>query len=471
MSEILENLPALVQDLFLHLPEDLNRQLDVPFCQRRRSLSPSSFVRTLVFGWLDNPNASVEDLAEYATTLGSPISESGLRQRFTDAAVCLLAAILEHALQPLLLGQPSTLSLLQRFQGVHVFDSTNLSLPACLAPVSPGCGNQSATTNAACKLLLGLELTCGGLLQLDLFAGRQPDQGLIPLCQPLPAGALLLRDLGFFSLKDFAHQHEQGVYYLTRAHPQLVVQRGHGQTQSLMAFLRDRGVLLDVDVEVGTKDRLACRLIAWRVPDEVAQRRKTKRLEQHQRKIRRRTKKRHRGRKVGSGKKPSKPKATGPTAEQLEQCEWVVVLTNVPREQLSVAEAEALLRARWQIELLIKLWKGSGCLEGIEAHKPERAWCELLAKLLGQVVTHWVILSSGLVYLESNVTRAARKVKKYAERLGQALGQGEAAVREVLQELQQRVRKSGKRRRGKKRPSTVQRLDGQLPPWFSSPAA
>jgi hypothetical protein len=147
-----------------------------------------------------------------------------------------------------------------------------------------------------------------------------------------------------------------------------------------------------------------------------------------------------------------------------------MVLTNVPEERLSVAEAETLLRARWQIELLIKVWQGSGALEGIRARRAERGLCELLAKLLGPVVQRWTVLSSGWVYVEAKVTRGARQVRKYAERLGQALGRGVAALEAVLQELHGRLPRMGKRRRGRQRPSTHQRLEGELPPLFADAA-
>src|SRR4051812_34353186 len=97
MTDILEQLPFALQDLFLELPDSLNR--DLGFIQRRRQISPSCFVRTLVFGWLDDPKAGVADLAEYATSmLGSPISESGLRGHFTASAVALLSDLLDRAL-------------------------------------------------------------------------------------------------------------------------------------------------------------------------------------------------------------------------------------------------------------------------------------------------------------------------------------------------------------------------------------
>jgi hypothetical protein len=472
MCATLAHLPIFLQDLFLHCPEELNDELG--FCQRRRALTPSAFVRTLVFGWLDNPTASLDDLADYASTLGKPISGSGLRQQLLKpTAPQLLQGVLDHALQPLLFGTQAPIPLLQRFQGVYVFDTSIFSLPACLAQHYPGCGNQNQQKNAACKVLFGLELTSGGLVQLEFFSARDPDQGLFPLCQPLPEGALALRDLGFFAAQRLQEQTELGVWWLTRAQPQLVVQLGKGQTQGLLPFLRGRGATVDLpEVEVGTKVRLRCRLLAWRVPDAVAERRKQKRQEQRARKYRRRRRAQQRGKKVskgcgGQGKKRVVPAVP---AEQLEWCEWVVVLTNVPADKLSVPEAQALLRARWQIELLIKVWKQSGCLEKLRGTKRERVECELLAKVLGQLVAHWAVLSSGRVYLAVNVPQATRKVKKYAERLGQALGRSEAAFREVWEELLGRIRRTRRRRRGQKRPSTEQRLLGEQPPWWSDEA-
>jgi hypothetical protein len=480
MSDTLAELPHFLQDLFTDSPEALDAQARCdgdpaapPFCRRRRAVTPSSFARALVFGWRDHPRASIAPLAHYAGCLGPPLSESGLRQHLNPRGAALLRDLLDHALQPLFLGQPSALPLLRRFAGVYLFDSTVLSLPAGLARDYAGCGNQSQP-HAAVKRLLGLELTCGGLIQVDFFSARDPDQALTPQAQPLPEGALRYADLGFFSLDFFREQAAQGVFGFTRAHPQRVVQRGAQPAQSLGAFLRGRGPQVDVAaVTVGTKDRLRCRLIAWRVPDAVAQGRQRKLQESYRRRERRRRHKRERGQKGGPGRRrgAGRRRRLPVTAEQLRWCEWVVVLTNVPAEKLSVAEAQALLRARWQIELLIKLWKQSGCLEGIRGQKRGRVECELLAKVLGQVVAHGSVLASGRVYLEVSAPQAAELVRKYAERLGQALGQGLPALLGVWEELLGRLQRVGRRRRGRLRPSTEQRLAGTPQFWEYEDAA
>ena len=53
-------------------------------------------------------------------------------------------------------------------------------------------------------------------------------------------------------------------------------------------------------------------------------------------------------------------KGKTPSARLLALAAWTMMVTTVPDAQLSVAEALVLLRERWQIELLFKLWKSQG---------------------------------------------------------------------------------------------------------------
>jgi DDE family transposase len=64
----------------------------------------------------------------------------------------------------------------------------------------------------------------------------------------------------------------------------------------------------------------------------------------------------------------------------------------LPVRLIAVQEALVLLRCRWQIELLWKLWKQHGKLDTWRSSKPERILTELYAKLLGLIITHWELL-------------------------------------------------------------------------------
>src|SRR5256885_16138726 len=56
------------------------------FVQRQSKMSGALFAQALVFGWLANPHASWENLAQAAAAVGVAISPQGLDQRCTEAA-------------------------------------------------------------------------------------------------------------------------------------------------------------------------------------------------------------------------------------------------------------------------------------------------------------------------------------------------------------------------------------------------
>jgi len=111
---------------------------------------------------------------------------------------------------------------------------------------------------------------------------------------------------------------------------------------------------------LGTKDRLPCRLLAKRVPAEVAEKRRERLRERQRRK----------GRKYRD-------------ADPWALAEWTLYATNVPEAMLRVDEALVLATCRWQIELLWKLWKSQGRIDESRSNKPWRILCEIYAKLLG----------------------------------------------------------------------------------------
>ena len=68
-------------------------------------------------------------------------------------------------------------------------------------------------------------------------------------------------------------------------------------------------------------------------------------------------------------------------------------MTNASTELLSLSEAMVLLRVRWQIELLFKLFKSHTQVDTWQSQKPWRILCEVYAKLVVVLIQHWLILS------------------------------------------------------------------------------
>ncbi len=84
------------------------------FVQRRSKLSGAAFVQTLVFGWLANPQATLEELAQTAATRGVRISPQGLEQRFTPQATQCLYQVLQAGRASLIAADPVTIPLVDR---------------------------------------------------------------------------------------------------------------------------------------------------------------------------------------------------------------------------------------------------------------------------------------------------------------------------------------------------------------------
>jgi Transposase DDE domain len=430
MATTLADLAAALQTLFTTDAADLAHATG--FVRRARKLTGPAFAQVTVFGWLHNPTASLADLAELAAHLGVAVCPSALDQRFGPPAAAFLQALLAQAMNvagvhdPAGAGpaadDPAADTLLGRFTGVYIDDSTTIGLPLALAEFFPGCGGRGGRT-AALKVPLRLELRSGALAVSDLQPGRACDlAGPLPHA-PLPAGSLRLADLGYYSLEALQEYDQQGVYILSRLPARTALFEEHGRRWKLHEFLAAQtSNRVDVWVRVGTRWRVRLRLLAWRVPPAVAALRR-RRLEKRAQK---------------SGRPVS--------AAQAALASWNVVVTNAPEEQLSLREACVLARLRWQVELVFKLWKSAGRLDESAGSKPYRVLCELLAKLLGLVMQHWALLTAGPPLRQSQ-QRAAQRVRAAAERLAEALPDVAALVA-VLGALQKRLQRVvGKRRR------------------------
>src|SRR6266516_1908500 len=350
------------------------------FVQRRSKLTGAAFVQALVFGWLANPHASVAALAQ--------------------AAAAFLEAVLAAAVQAVVAAEPVASPLLQRFSAVVLLDCSTIVLPDALGLWWPGCGGASAThTQAALKLGVRFDLCSGALRGPLLYDGRTHESTTPLQHAPLPAGALRLADLGFFDLETLAQIGAQDGYWLSRLHFGTAVYDAQGRRWDVLDLLvaQGAGAQVDLPIALGAQQRLPARLLAVRVPQEVA--------DQRRRRLRAST--RDRGR--------------TPSAARLAWCDWTLLVTNVPPELLSLREALVLARARWQIELLFKLWKSHGHIDESRSGKPWRVLCEVYAKLLAMVVQHWLLLTGCWAYPDRSPVKAAQTVRQHAMHLASAL--------------------------------------------------
>jgi Transposase DDE domain len=361
-------------------------------------LTGSIFTQTLVFGLGANPHASLNSLTQVTADLGVRVSAEALHQRFDREAATCLEQVLCAAVHQVIAADPVVLPVLERFPEVVVQDSTTIILPEILAPIWAGCGGSPDAGNAALKLNLALDLCTGRLRGPQLHDGRESDRNAT-LHYDLPPGAVRITDLGFWDLRGWADLWAQGVYSFSRAQANTKVQTGDGQWWELPALMVRKGRRpLELPVLVGQAEKVPARLIAVPVPRAVA----TKRRQELRREAR------------DSGRTLS--------PARLALARWSLYITNIPTELLSRHEALVLGAARWQIELLIKLWKSHGEIDLVRDVNPWRVLCELYGRLLNQIVQHWLILVSCWEQPARSMTKAAQAIRTRWICLAQAMG-------------------------------------------------
>lgn len=390
MTSIADLVPVL-QTLLTTTADQAGR--DSGLIQRVRLFTGATFVQTLVFGWLGNPAATLENLAQNAAALGVGVTAQAIDARFSPAAADCLARVLAAAITETITATPTDAALLNRFAGVLVIDGSVIGLPATLAWRFPGGANQ-AGGHAALKIGVGVDLVTGALVGPQIVAGRAHDR-LLPLHDaPLAPGVLRLADLGFFDLSVLRAISAQGAYWLTRVQHGTVVMERDGTRRELLTLLKHRCTgTLDLPILLGAKDRLPCRLLAERLPKPVAD----------ERRQRLRDEARRRGQAL--------------SARALALAGWNLRATNVPASLLTVAEAMVLTRMRWQIELVFKQWKSDGLVDEWRSVKAWRILTEVYAKLLALVIQHWILVVTSWQYPERSMVKGAQVVRAHAPHL------------------------------------------------------
>lgn len=400
-----------------------------------KKLTGAVFCQGLVLGWLGKPEASLGQLSQSLGSLGIEISAQGLEQRFNSESAEMMRLVLLEATRKVFAAEPVAVELLRRFAAVAVADSSTVVLPPQLESAWKGCGSGTGRARAALKLYVRLDLESGALSGPLLTDGRNSDRNS-PLEElELPQKALQIEDLGFFDTEQLGKLDQRGVYWLTRLQSQCALYDPVTKQQlELFELLpRREAEVVELPVLLGAKHKLPARLIALRVPAPVAaERRRRLRVETA---IRRKV----------------------PTERRLSLCDWTILVTSVPQEMLSPQEAMVLVRSRWQIERLFRLWKQDGLIDEWRSTKPWRILTELYAKLLGVLIQHWSTLTCLWEQPARSLVKAAQTVRQHASLLLSAF-HGALPLRTALEQIRCTLRSGCKLDSRRKFPSTSQLL-------------
>jgi hypothetical protein len=424
-----------LRPLLTTVADDLARETGL--IQRQRTFRGSTLLQTFLFGWLENPDASLSQLATMAARLDVPVSPQALDQRFTPTFVTFLDRLLDALRPEVVAAPPVAIPLLRQFSAVYLLDTTQLALPDEAAAVWPGCGGSHGSGQAALKLSTLLDLVSGRLLGPLRHAGRVHDQRAAQDHPGVPSGTLRITDRAYFDLETLRKLDKLDSFWIVRPKIDTILtlpEQTFKVGGALAAWLDEQPEQRhDVPLLLGAKHRLPARLVAERASPEI----RTERL------------KRLKVKAAKDGRTVS--------PDQHALADWNLWVTNLPPERADGAAVAVLAQSRWQIEWLFRFWKEHLGLNRSRSAKPLRTLAECYVKLLGAVLMHWLQIASCWQEPERSLVKAYRQLRTELAELGRRLGRNYGVLAHLTRMTQQVDRHCTVTKR-RQHPSTAQLL-------------
>ena len=391
--------------------------------------SPEILFTTLVSIFLAKPEASLLTMCGVASLGGVVASRQGLDKRFNPRSVDFMQAMLAETVKVSVgVLKASEQEILNRFYQVIISDSTIINLPTELAEQFKGTSREPDYAGfAALKAHVGLDLLSGKLWGPFIGAGKVHDNAGAIDFNTLGAGSLVIRDLGFWDLASWKQRHSRGIYTLSRLKAGTAVFNQAGKRFDLLAQLQAQGrERVELSVTIGQDERIPVRVLATKVPDDV----KLGRLNAH------------------------KIEEEDPGAAWHG---WTILVTDVPEQRLTLLEAYVLYRLRWQIELLFKRWKEIGLVDEWQTKNPSRILCEIYAKLIAALISHWITVLSVWEAPERSMVCALHLIQLQGLSIFLFL-RDEKVLRSVLERLADALFATARQGTRRSKPSSAQLL-------------
>lgn len=374
IAKLGNNLKSVIQSIID--PQQM-RELarETGFIKRCSSrLKGDEFVQLLIVESVDGEKNTLRGAIDTLRQIKSTalMTTQALCQRInTKAAAELIESVFTISLQVVMdqinkvIVSENSLELLKSFSKVYVQDSSECQLDEALKNEYKGSGGGSGNGigDASVKIDLIYEYKAKILSYFKVTDRREPDTSLgEKIVEIIKKGDLVIRDLGYSSINVFKQIHEIGAYFLSRLHPSLSVYLNpNNDTQPVLLgnFLEKKAKksgMANVMVYI-SKQMLHCRMIAYRVPPEI----KNKRREEYLKECKKRKRK--------------------PNKEYIKRLSFTIFITNVPATVWSTEVIGTIYRLRWQVELIFKSWKSNLKFDFLDGKKAYRIKCLIFARL------------------------------------------------------------------------------------------
>ncbi len=379
---------------------------DTKFVQRSSSkLKGYEFIEVMVVDMLEDPDTSYEALCERIAELNpnANISPQALEQRVNSkGGVEYLKAVLEDTLKECMNASTAHVApkLLESFNHVYLEDSTQIELNEKLAKEFKGSGGSASKSSI--KIDLIYDIKHSAIDNIEISEGSVSDQSKANLIsKSMSKGDLAIRDLGYFKVESLRIiDKECQAYYLSRLFKSVNVylEEDDKEPIDLLGYLKKyyaNSGIIDLNVYIGKEEKLPCRLIVYRLPEQVVNERRRKAKKAFSR----------------NGKTPNK--------DYLDWLEFGFYITNVSNEIWTAEAIGTIYRVRWQIELIFKNWKSLLNIDAIKGTRAERVQCLIYGRLIAIALINTIYGNMySHAYYEHGRELSAHKLINWIKRKG-----------------------------------------------------
>lgn len=345
------------------------------------------FVESLLFHGFNYQELALNDIAgDISNRFDVEISRQGVDGRFNQSSVKMVKALLSNMIGIFKCSHQIDQTFSQ-FRRIRIKDSTSFDLPDNLSEVFPGNGGGASLAGVSVQYEIDIKHQQSVDFEVTTKATNDYTNAF-KTKDSIENGDLVIRDLGYSSLKMLKVINKKEAYYLNRLKPDVYV--FEKQEEALVRLdiarieqtMRANGIqIMEKQVFLGCKEKLASRAIFILIPqDKVAER-------------------------IKKQKRKSERRNSNINEECLSALGLNLYITNADHNQLSLEHVMLLYKVRWQIELIFKAWKSVAQVHLLKKAKPERVLTMLYLKLL------WIFINMQLILEISSVIFKKQKIK------------------------------------------------------------
>jgi hypothetical protein len=324
----------------------------------------------------------------------------------------------------------------EAFSAVAIEDSSQITLNEAISGSYQGSGG--GASKACVKLNFIFDIKSFVVMGIKKTSGIVSDTAnCLEILKYIKSGALIIRDLGYFSLESLKKIGEAGAFYISRLSISVNVYLNEEDKTPLniIEYLektkKKKIKMIDIPVFLG-KGKLKSRMIAAVVPEKVVKQRR-ERYKQDNKKE--------------------------PSHLYMRWSGFSIFVTNIPANTITGEFIIILYKIRWQIELFFKNFKSNLELDQLTGTNKHRIDCLIYGKLI--VILTSISIHQFAVNIAKDKEVSGDKLTKWlmvGSRLQQAVETGN--FEELLASLEKEIHLVCKQKRTRK--TTLEQIEAFL---------